>query len=47
MMKLIQNIDIYAPQYLGKKDVLTSMIRLSRLKMQVLYPQKDFFLRQK
>ena len=23
MMKLIQNIDVYAPQHLGKKDVLT------------------------
>ena len=22
-MKLIQNIDVYAPQHLGKKDVLT------------------------
>ena len=22
MMKLIQNIDVYAPQHLGKKDVL-------------------------
>ena len=23
MIKLIQNIDVYAPQHLGKKDVLT------------------------
>ena len=23
MMKFIQNIDVYAPQHLGKKDVLT------------------------
>ena len=47
MMKLIQNIDVYAPQHLGKKDVLMIKIRLLRLKIQVLYPQTDFFLRQK
>ena len=47
MMKLIQNIDVYAPQHLGKKMYLQSMIRLLRLKMLVLYPQTDFFLRQK
>ena len=27
MMKLIQNIDVYAPQHLGKKMYLQSMIR--------------------
>ena len=26
MMKLIQNIDVYAPQHLGKKDVLSNYI---------------------
>ena len=47
MMKLIQNIDVYAPQHLGKKDVLTINDKIVKIKMQVLYPQKDFFLRQK
>ncbi len=47
MMKLIQNIDVYAHSIWGKKMYLQSMIRLLRLKMQVLYPQMDFFLRQK
>ena len=47
MMKLIQNIDVYAPQHLGKKDVLTINDKIVKIKMQVLYPQTDFFLRQK
>ena len=42
MMKLIQNIDVYAPQHLGKKDVL-----IINDKIQALYAQTDFFLRQK
>ena len=32
MMKLIQNIDIYAPQYLGKKDVLTINDKIVKIK---------------
>ena len=48
MMKLIQNIDVYVMPHSiwGKKTYLQSMIRLLRLKMLVLYPQTDFFLRQ-
>ena len=47
MMKLIQNIDVYAPQHLGKKDVLTINDKIVKIKDAVLYPQTDFFLRQK
>ena len=32
MMKLIQNIDIYAPQHLGKKDVLTINDKIVKIK---------------
>ena len=32
MMKLIQNIDIYATQYLGKKDVLTINDKIVKIK---------------
>ena len=31
-MKLIQNIDVYAPQYLGKKDVLTINDKIVKMK---------------
>ena len=47
MMKLIQNIDVYAPQHLGKKDVLIINDKIVKIKMQALYVQTDFFLRQK
>ena len=32
MMKLIQNIDVYAPQHLGKKDVLTINDKIVKIK---------------
>ena len=32
MMKLIQNIDVYAPKYLGKKDVLTINDKIVKIK---------------
>ena len=31
-MKLIQNIDVYAPQHLGKKDVLTINDKIVKIK---------------
>ncbi len=31
-MKLIQNIDVYAPQHLGKKDVLTINDKIIKIK---------------
>ena len=32
MMKLIQNIDVYAPQHLGKKDVLVINDKIIKIK---------------
>ena len=32
MMKLIQNIDVYAPQHLGKKDVLIINDKIVKIK---------------
>ena len=31
-MKLIQSIDVYAPQHLGKKDVLTINDKIVKIK---------------